>query len=132
MSTALDALWGYRQVIIKDENEDKTTFTSDLDTHHYNRMSFDSCNNAATSHRALNILSPEVTWKTCLVCIDDVVIVFRNSCQHARKLIKLLTLLHHAEMTLELPKCHFSQKNIAYLDYILLPGCKAADFKRMS
>ena len=54
--TLLDALWGYWQVPIAEEDREKTAFTSHMGTYRYLRMLLGLRNAPETFQRALDII----------------------------------------------------------------------------
>lgn len=93
MITALDAFWGYWEAPIKDENKEKTTFTSNFGTYRFAFIKFGSRNAPTTFQHALDTILSEVQWKTCLAYIDDVVIFNKRSSQYFADIGKVPTLL---------------------------------------
>lgn len=87
-STALDALWGYSQVPIKDDDKNKSTFIYDLSTQRYTCISFGLQNAPATFQRALNVNLSGARWKTYLIYTYVVVIFSKNNPHHLKDLIK--------------------------------------------
>lgn len=90
---ALVALWEYWKVLIKEEDNDKTTVTSHLGISHYNRMLFDLHNAYATFQVALDFMVSEYRWKTCLVYTNEVVIFPKNNYRHVKDIDDELILL---------------------------------------
>lgn len=72
--TSLDALQGYRHVVFKDEDMNKTKLTSHLGTCCYTRISFGLRNSPVTFQCALDVVPTRVQEKTFFVHIDDVII----------------------------------------------------------
>lgn len=67
---------------VKDEDKDETTFSSQLGARRYTRQPFGLQNTPATFQQALDTILSRVRQMTCLVYIDDVVILSENDCQH--------------------------------------------------
>ena len=120
--STLDALWGYWQVPIAEEDRDKTTFTTHLGTYRYIRMPFGLRNAPATFQRALDIILSGVRWRTCLVYLDDVVVFSKDQESHLEHLDDVLALLEEAGIKLKLKKCFFFKSEIEYLGHVLMPG----------
>eukprot|EP00171_Calliarthron_tuberculosum_P018627 IDg18627t1 len=77
--TSLDATWGYWQILVKEENKEKTAFCSYEGLHQFNRMPFGLLNAPASFQRALDIILARYKWKTCLVYLDDVIVFSKNT-----------------------------------------------------
>ena len=118
----LDALWGYWQIPIAEEDRDKTTFTSHVGTYRYKRMPFGLRNAPSTFQRALDVILSGVRWKFCLVYLDDVIVFSRNNEEHLEHLDTVLTLLEDAGIKLKLKKCFFMNKEVEYLGHCIRPG----------
>jgi len=100
--TLLDALWGYWQVPIAEQDRDKTTFTSHMGTYRYLRMPFGLRNAPSSFQRALDIILSGVRWRMCLVYIDDIIIFSKNREEHLEHLETVLELLQGAGIKLKL------------------------------
>lgn len=59
-------------------NQDETVFVFHVGLFRYKRMPFGFCNASATFQRTLDILLSPFRWRSCLVCLDDVIIFSRN------------------------------------------------------
>ena len=124
--TLLDALWGYWQVPIAEEDKDKTTFTSHMGTYRYLRMPFGLRNAPSTFQRALDIALSGVRWRICLVYIDDVIVFSQNREEHLEHLDTVLSLLKEAGIKLKLKKCFFFKDEVEYLGFRIRPGTLSA------
>ena len=71
--TTLDLKSGYWQVEVAKEHREKTAFCTGL--FEFNVMPFGLCNAPATSQRLMNSVLAGLQWSTCLVYIDDIIIV---------------------------------------------------------
>ena len=72
--STLDCNSGYWQIPVEPSDRDKTTFTSHEGTFRYTRMPFGLTNAPATFQRVVNMTLAGLTWKTCLVYLDDIII----------------------------------------------------------
>ena len=86
---------------------DKTAFTCHMGTCEYMKMSFGLTNAPATFQRALDIILSGMTCKTCLVYLDDVIVLSDTPENHVRALDEALTRLGRAGVTLKATKCQF-------------------------
>jgi transposase InsO family protein len=122
MFTTLDCNSGYWQVPVAPEDMDKTTFTSHEGTFRFKRMPFGLRNAPATFQRVVDIILSGLTWKSCLVYLDDIIIYSEDTEDHLNHLDQVLTLLGRAGLSLNLAKCHFLQESVGYLGHIIRPG----------
>ena len=111
--TLLDALWGYWQVPIAEEDRDKTAFTSHMGTYRYLRMPFGLRNAPATFQRALDIILSGVRWKMCFVYIDDIIVFSKNYDEHIVHLEHVLYLLKDAGIKLKLKNASSSAMRLS-------------------
>ena len=120
--TLLDALWGYWQVPLGEEDKDKTTFTTHMGTFRYLRMPFGLRNAPASFQRALDIILSGVRWKMCLVYIDDIIVFSKDREEHLEHLEHVLSLLQGSGIKLKLKKCFFFKDEVEYLGFRIRPG----------
>lgn len=91
---------------------------------------FDKCLIAkapATFQRALDMALTRYKWRTCIVCIDDVVIFSKSVREHISHVDELLTDLELAGISLKFRKCEFFHDRIKYLGHIIRPGVLEID-----
>jgi hypothetical protein len=120
--TTLDCNSGYWQIPVAPEDMDKTTFTSHAGTYRFGRMPFGLRNAPATFQRTVDIILSGLTWKSCLVYLDDIIIYSTSMEEHLLHLTEVLTLLGKAGLSLKLTKCHFFKETVDYLGHVIRPG----------
>ena len=67
----LDGYWGYNQITISLEDQEKTTFTCPYGTFAFRRMPFGFCNAAGTFQRCMMTIFSDMVEKTIEVIMDD-------------------------------------------------------------
>ncbi|GJT01958.1 putative nucleotidyltransferase, ribonuclease H [Tanacetum coccineum] len=106
----LDRFFGYIQIPIAPEDQDKTTFTCFYGTFTYKRMPFGLCNSLATFQRYMTAIFYELTKDSMEVFMDDFS-VFGSSFDHYLKnLEKMLKRCEETNLVLNWEKCHFMVK----------------------
>jgi hypothetical protein len=120
--TTLDCNSGYWQIPVAPDDMDKTTFTSHEGTYRFRWMHFGLRNAPATFQRVVDIVLSGLTWKSCLVYLDDIIIYSQTMEDHLNHLHDVLTLLGQAGLSLNLAKCHFLQETLDYLGHVIRPG----------
>ena len=70
----LDGFSGYNQVLVKKENQHKTTFTSPWETFEYLKMPFGLLNAGATFQRAMDYAFNELIGKIIEIYQDDLIV----------------------------------------------------------
>jgi len=84
--STLDCNAGYWQIPMAPDDIDKTAFTCHMGTYEYLQMAFGLTNAPATFKRALDIILCGMTWQTCLVYLDDVIVFSGTPENHVRAL----------------------------------------------
>ena len=80
--TTLDCNSGYWQIPVRPEDREKTTFTSHEGLYWFLRMPFGLRNAPATFQRFVDITLSGLTWKTCLVYLDDIIVFSKTPAEH--------------------------------------------------
>ncbi|CAN6573221.1 unnamed protein product [Malus baccata var. baccata] len=115
----LDGYFGYNQIVITPEDQEKATFTCPFGTFAYRRMPFDLCNAPATFQRCMMSIFSDYVEKIIEVFMDDFSI-FGDSfdgCLHNRSLI--LKRCVETNLVLNWEKCHFMVKQGIVLGHII-------------
>ncbi|KAE9039954.1 hypothetical protein PR001_g7295 [Phytophthora rubi] len=115
--TTLDLRSGYWQIGVAPEDQDKTAFTTKQGLYRFVRMPFGLMNAPSTFQRMMNEVLRGLTWTTCLVYLDDIVVFTRGGLEsHLVQLATVSERLSVAELTLKLKKCVFATRQMEYLD----------------
>ena len=103
----LDGYYGYFQIEIAVDDQEKTTFTCPFGTYAYRRMPFGLCNAPTTFQRCMLSVFSDMVERIMEVYMDDIT-VYRESFDEC--LIHLETVLHRCiekNLVLNWEKCHF-------------------------
>eukprot|EP00731_Ephydatia_muelleri_P004957 Em0002g1133a len=76
--STLDLICGYWQVEMDENDRQKTAFCTQEGLFEFKVMPFGLCNAPATFQRLMDLVLSGIQWKSCLVYIDDIVIVVQN------------------------------------------------------
>ena len=117
--STLDLKSGYWQVEVAEEHREKTEFCTQEGLFEFNVMPFGLCNAPATFQRLMNAVLAGLQWTSCLVYIDDIIVVGSNFDQHLSNLQKVFERLKHAGLKLQPQKCHFFSKKSSILGHII-------------
>lgn len=118
--TTLDLKAGYWQIEVAPDDRDKTAFTTKQGLYRFVRMPFGLTNAPSTFQRVMNGVLRGLTWQTCLVYLDDIVIFTRGGIErHIAQVAAVLERLAVAGLTLKLRKCVFAAKSMEYLGHLL-------------
>ena len=81
-------------------------------------MTLQSCNALATVERLMDLVLQGLTWKTCLVYLDYVIVIGKIFEDHLENLKEVLTRIHSAQLKLRPTKCSLLKKEVQYLGYL--------------
>jgi hypothetical protein len=120
--TTLDLKAGYWQVEMAEEDKDKTAFTTRQGLYRFVRMPFGLMNAPSTFQRMMNCVLRGLTWLTCLVYLDDIIIYTKGGIErHILELAVVLERLKEAGLSLKPKKCKFATTELEYLGHQLTP-----------
>ncbi|CAN6695155.1 unnamed protein product [Malus baccata var. baccata] len=115
----LDGYYGYNQIVIAPEDQEKTTFTCPFGTFAYRRMPFGLCNAPATFQRCMVSIFSDYVEKIIEIFMDDFG-VFGNSFDHClNNLTLILKRCVETNLVLNWEKCHFMVKQGIVLGHII-------------
>jgi hypothetical protein len=63
-----------------------------------------------------------LTWKSCLVYLDDIIVLYPSFEDHVRHLDGVMERLYRAGLSLKLDKCHFCNDTVSFLGHVIRPG----------
>jgi len=78
----LDGYSGYNQILVHEDDHDKTSFTTPWGTFHYAKMSFGLKNASATFQRAMDIAFANEKDVFLVVYLDDLTVVSNTDEEH--------------------------------------------------
>ena len=103
----LDGYFGYNQIEIVLEDQEKTTFTCSFGKFAYRRMPFGLCNALATFQRCMMSTFSELVENVVEVFMDDF-LVYGDSFDNCLKNLEMvLEQYKETHLVLNLEKCHF-------------------------
>ena len=117
--STLDLKSGYWQVKVAEEHWEKTAFYTQESLFEFNVMPFGLCNAPATFQRLMNVVLAGLQWTSCLVYIDDIIVVGSTFDLHLCNLQKVFERLKQADLKLHPQKCHFFQRQVQFLGHII-------------
>ena len=118
--TTLDLTSGYHQVSIKESDIPKTAFVSARKgLFEFVSAPFGLCNMPATFQRVMELALRGLQWTTCLIYLDDVIIMGRNFSEHLFRFEQVLERIKEANFKLKSEKCHLFQKEVTFLGHVV-------------
>ena len=125
--TTLDLASGYWQVEMSPEDGPKTAFCTPEGLFEFKVMPFGLCNAPGTFQRLMNLVLGGLQLSSCLVYLDDIIIVGKNFEDHLNNIDLVLSQVHKAGLKLRPKKCYFFQDQVRYLGHIVSREGIAAD-----
>lgn len=113
--TSLDALSGFTQMEITEEDIEKTAFRTHKGLWQFKRMPFGLRNGLSILQRVMQGVLAPFLWLFCLVYIDDIVVYSKTYEEHIVHLDKVLGAIEDAGITLSPTKCHLFSSSILLL-----------------
>jgi hypothetical protein len=117
----LDLKSGYWQVDVHPDDKEKIAFSTGQGLWQFTVMPFDLCNAPATFERLMETVLRGLTYDSCLVYLDDVIVIGRTFQEHLRNLRKVFERLREARLKPNVDKCHLLQQELRYLGHIVSP-----------
>ena len=108
------AFW---QVGVAEEDKEKTAFVMDGKLFEFNVMPFGSMNASSTFQRLMDRVLRGLTWKQCLVYVDDVLIFSSSFENHLQDIDEVLSRFKFAGLKLKPTKCTFADNEVEYLGF---------------
>ena len=115
--------WGFNNVHIKDGNQWKAAFNTNLRLYKPTIMFFGLCNSPSTFQVIMNdTLKDEIKEGFCIIYMDDILIFAKNKEDLERFTKCVLESLQKANLYLKPSKCEFCKTKIKYLGLIIEEG----------
>ena len=131
LSTA-DLKSGYWQVNLAEEDKHKTGFAIEGGGFwQFKVMPFGLCNSGATFERLMEKVLAGLSWKLCILYLDDIIIFSRTFSQHLDHLDQILNRLSEANLKLSPNKCHFLRKEVTFLGHTVSEKGIATDEEKI-
>jgi len=115
----MNAFWGYHQIPLASEDQEKTSFVVDMGLYCYTMMPFGLKNAGATYQRLVNKVFKPLIGKTMEVYVDDMITKSVKENDHAQVLEETFKLLRAYVIKLNLKKCTFGVKSRKFLGYMI-------------
>ena len=117
--TTLDLASGYWQVALKEEDKEKTAFSTRQGHFEFNVMPFGLTNAPATFQRLMECVLAGLNMDECLIYLDDIIVFGHSVEEHLKRLDKVLGRIRDAGLKLRAKKCNFVQEKVRYLGHIV-------------
>jgi transposase InsO family protein len=115
----MDALSGYHQVELREEDVEKTAFGCKEGIFEFKKMPFGLVNAPATFQRLMDTALADVLWKFVVVYLDDIIVFSKSIEEHKIHLKIVQEKLEKMGMIFNSEKCEFFKKEIRVLGHIV-------------
>src|SRR5260221_2620639 len=113
--STFDALSGFQQVEIKEEQRSISAFRCHRGLLQFKRLPFGLRNGPSVFQRIMNKVLAPMLWLFVLVYIDDIVVYSKTFEDHLHQLDRVLKAITKANITLSPPKCHIGYQSLILL-----------------
>ena len=117
--STLDLNAGYWQVEVAPKDREKTAFTTRKGLYSFKVMPFGLCNASATFERLMETVPRGLQWQTCLVYLDDIIVVGKTVESMIVNLTQVFDRLLAAGLKLKARKCSLFASEVEYLGHIV-------------
>ena len=131
--STVDLKSGYWQVKVAEQDRAKTAFSIPGGGHwQFVTMPFGLCNAPATFERLMERILAKLSWKICMVYLDDIIIMSATIREHLENLDQVFSRLREANLKMNPKKCKLLQKKVTYLGYIISENGIGTDPEKIS
>lgn len=124
----VDLKAGYFQIPVAERDRPKTSFSfPGGGSWQFKRMPMGLCNSAPVFERLMEKVLTGLTFKVCLVYLDDIIIYSKSFETHIRNLREVFQRLKAANLKLSPKKCHFLKKQVKFLGHVVSQEGVATD-----
>jgi hypothetical protein len=116
----IDGFSGYNQIVVHEDDKEKTTFTTLWGTFMYDKMLFGLMNAGATFQREMDIAFISERDKFVVIYLDDLTIFSNSDAKHLVHLKQTFEKCRKFGLSLNPKKSHFSMQEGKLLGHIVL------------
>ncbi|KAL7857234.1 hypothetical protein SRHO_G00161330 [Serrasalmus rhombeus] len=117
--STLDLASGYWQVALTPRARKAVAFCSRKGLFTWNVMPFGLCNAPATFQRLMDRVLSGLQWETCLVYLDDIILLGKDVPEMLQRLSQVLNQFRQANLKLKPAKCCLFRRQVSYLGHIV-------------
>ncbi|KRX13999.1 Retrovirus-related Pol polyprotein from transposon [Trichinella nelsoni] len=110
----------YWQVEVAERDREKTAFSTPLGFFQFCVMPFRLCNAPETFQRLMETALRGLTWKTCLVYLDDNIVFRMTEEEHVGRLERVLSRLQSVGLKIKPEKGQLMLQSVHYLSHIVM------------
>lgn len=130
--STIDLESGYHQILIREQDREKTAFSVNHAKFHFIRMPFGLKNAPSIFQRCVNDILHEFIGKFAYVYIDDVLIFSNSVEEHMKHISIIINALQESNMKISNEKSHFFKYEIEFLGHIIKHGKITVDPEKIA
>ena len=115
----MDAFFGYKQILMDEYNQEKTSFVTSQGLYCYKVMPFGLKNAGATYQRLVNRMFSHQIGRNVEVYVDDVLVKSKDEANHLDNLKETFSTLRKYNMKLNPGKCVFTLTSGKFLGFMV-------------
>ena len=113
--------------MLTENDRQKTAFCTTEGLYEFKVMPFGLCNAPATFQRLMDIVLTGLQWTSCLVYLDDIIVLGQTFTEHLSNLGSVFSRIRDAGLKIKPEKCSFLKEKVKYLGHIVSKEGIAAD-----
>ena len=117
--STMDLSSGYWQVQLDEQDQEKLAFTTGRSLYHFKVMPMGLVNSPPTFQHLMQLVLQGLSWKTCLVYLDDIIVYSKTFSAHLLHLKEVFERLRAANLKLKPSKCDFVQSQVTFLGHVV-------------
>lgn len=125
--SVLDLRSGYYQVVMSEQDKEKTAFICPIGFYEFERMPQGITGAPATFQRLMEKAVGDMHLLQVIVYLDDIIVFGKCLEEHQHRLLKVLDRLQEVGLKVSLDKCQFCQPKVKYVGHIVSEAGIATD-----
>lgn len=117
--STIDLESGFHQILMKEEDIEKTAFSVNNGKYEFLRLPFGLKNSPSIFQRAMDNILRDFIGKICHVYIDDIIVYSKTLEEHCKHLKLVINRLKESNMKISLEKSKFYSKEVEFLGYVV-------------
>jgi len=128
--STIDLRSGYHNILIKENDKDKTAFVTRRGSFRYKVLPFGFSTAPSVFQRLMDLVLCGLTYLTCLVYLDDIIVYAPDFDTHLTRLKEVFERLRAANLKVHPGKSCFLQQKVDFLGHVLsAKGIEVQDAK---
>ena len=117
--SCLDLRSGFYQVPLHLADADKSAFLTRRGQFRFKVLSMGLCNAPSSFQRLMDLVLRGLTWSSCLVYVDDVIVMSKSFDQHVIHLGEVFQRIKDAKLKLKPEKCRLFASSVKFLGHVV-------------